>query len=273
MSKKEIDPVLFEKFLQSSKQYAKASQKNKHIAQEWFKVANEDISVSKLCFVNKHYASSIYHLQQAFEKLTKCYYILSGRMEPDQARDHRFILNQLKKDIKDEYINSILELLKSISENTTNLTLEVNSLEILEKNEEQLRQIAVLDIEKFFNLFNALDTKLLNPQFILSIEKKIKQRKVKKSIRHIILKITHFRTSYSQVEEAINKKQVELYVQMSIMNIKLLFLSLTTYVHFNTPIYPSNKDSNMKHSDYSEQLGIVKKISLFHESFDNISNQ
>ena len=86
MSKKDFSPELFKRALRKSRQYNKASDRNKPIAREWFQIANDDIQVSKLLIKNKHYAASVYHLQQVFEKITKSYHILFGRMEPEQAK-------------------------------------------------------------------------------------------------------------------------------------------------------------------------------------------
>ena len=83
-------------------------------------------SVSKLLLENKHYAASVYHLQQAFEKLTKCYFILSGRMEPEQAKSHQFVLNRLRKEIKDDYVNNFLELSKSINAKSVDVSSRIS---------------------------------------------------------------------------------------------------------------------------------------------------
>lgn len=270
--KKELNPVLFERFLRKSIEYAKVSEKNKPIARQWFNVANDDISVSKLLIDNKHFAASVYHLQQAFEKLSKCYFILSGRMGPDQARSHQFIIHRLKDEIRDEYINNFLKLSKSVNETSVEVSSAEKSLEIIEKTEDELRQIKCSDIEQILNLINNIETKLLESRFIKAIEKKIKERKFQKGLRHIIFKTTRFRTSYSQVKEFTDTKQVRSCLMSSVINIKLLFLSLMTYVHFNTPRYPSIKDSEVTYSSYTESLGIVKEINLFIDIFNNISS-
>lgn len=266
----EFNPVLFEKILRSSKQYAKASERNKPIAKEWFNIAKDDISVSKLLLENKHYAASVYHLQQAFEKLSKCYFILSGRMTPEQVNGHKFVLNRLKKEINDEYINTFLELSKSISAKPVDISSGEKSLKVIEKTEDELRLIKYTDIEKIISKITDIETKLLNDRFIKDTEKKLKKRKFRKGLRHIIFKITNFRTSYSQVDELIDTKQVKLYLMSSVIGIKLNFLSLITYVHFNTPRYPSDRYSNVTYSDYTDSLGIVKGTTSFIEIFNNI---
>ncbi len=270
-SKNRFNPILFERILRLARLYVKASERNKPIAKEWFSVAKDDIQISKLLIDNQHYAASIYHLQQAFEKLSKCYFILSGRMEPEQARDHKFILNRLKKEIKDEYINNFLELSNSINETSINLSAGEHSLEVIEKNEDELRQITSLEIEKIINLMNDIEIKLLNSHFIKALEKKLKRRDFLRGIRHVIFKITHFRTSYSQVEEATDTNQVKLYIMGSVISIKLLFLSLITYVHSNSPRYPSVKDSTLTYSKYNNSLGIVEKTNLLINNFNIIT--
>ena len=268
--KNEFNPVLIERILRRTQQYAKTYERNKPIAKEWFNIAKDDISVSKLLIENKHHATSVYHLQQAFEKLSKCYFILSGRMEPEQAKGHQLVLNRLKKEIKDEYVNNFLELSKSINVKSVDVSSAEESLKVIEKTEDELRLIECSDIKRIISQMNHIETKLLNSHFIKATEKKLKQRKFRKGLRHIIFKITHFRTSYSQVEELIDTKQVKLYLISGVISIKLNFLSLMTYVHFNTPRYPSNKGSNVTYFNYTDSLGIVKATNLFIEIFNDI---
>ena len=100
--KKYLDPILFEKWLRKSEQYAKVSKENQEIAKKFLIIAENDIQISKLLYENSHFAGAMYHLQQAFEKITKGYYIYTGRYTPEQVMGHRFILSSLKKEIVGE---------------------------------------------------------------------------------------------------------------------------------------------------------------------------
>jgi HEPN domain-containing protein len=275
-SKIKFNPIVIERMIKQLKQYARASKKNNNFAKKWLDIAKDDIEISELLKNSKHYASSVYHLQQAFEKLSKCYFILSGRMEPDQAKEHKFVLNRLRIEIKETYINNFLELSKSITDNSIiDNSIDVASgekvLDFIGSNEEEIRKISSSDIEAMFNLFNRIENKLLDPYFIKATEKKLKQRKLLKGLKHLIFRITHFRASYSDVDELTDIKQVRNYFVSCVISIKLQFLSLITYVHANNPRYPFIKDSVITYFNYNDSLGIVKKIDSLIDNFNIIA--
>ncbi len=272
-----MDPELFERVLKRIRQFSQASDKNKPIARDWFDIARDDIKITELLIQKKHYAAAAYHLQQGFEKITKCYYILSGTMDPEQARDHKFVLKGLKKTLKEEYIDNILELSKLNTCNKVNLEESKNTLDTINKSEEQWRVIKEKEIKRIIDLIGAIEERFLNHHFIKSIEKKVRNKKNLKGIRHLILKITHFRTSYSQVKQWTDNRQIKQYIRGMIISIKLQFLSIITCVHYNTPRYPTIKNSNVNYKAYSENLGVINKIDefirIFYEVSDSIEQQ
>ena len=264
------DPKPFERLLKQSEQYEEASKRNKPIAKEWFDVAQDDIQVSHLLMKNKHFAASVYHLQQAFEKLTKCYFILSGRMEPEEARDHRFILKRLKREIKEGYNQDFLDLSKWADGPKVNLDNLGGILEIIKKSEDGLRRINKGEIRKIFAILNNLEKKLLNKHLVESIQKKLKQKKLLKPLKDFISQMTPFRISHSQVKFFTDTKQVEVIFSHIVIGIKLNLLSMITYAHFNTPRYPSIK-GGVTFKAYTSELGIVEELSLFVEEFKLIA--
>ena len=264
------EPEPFERLLERSERSKEASEKNKPIAKEWFDIAQDDIQVSHLLMKNKYFAASVYHLQQAFEKLTKCYFILSG-MEPEQARDHRFILKRLKSEIKDKYIQDFLDLSKGADSPKVSLDDFGKVLEVIEKSEDGLRRINAGEIRNIFTILNNLEKKILNKHLVESIQEKLKQKKFLKRLKHLIFQITRFRTSDSQVGSLTNAKQVEVILSSNVIGIKLNLLSMITYAHFNTPRYPSIKDSGVTFKTYTSELGIVEGLSLFIEEFKHIA--
>ena len=271
MSKKAIfDQVLFEKLFRKSQEYAKASKKNRLIAKKWLLIAKNDIEIVQLLYDNKFYAGATYHLQQAFEKLVKGYYILSGREDPDKIKLHTYNVDKLKKEIKDEYINTFLKLSKSISDKTVNLESAEKTLSFLEKTEDQIRLVKDKKLNTILELINKLESVLTSVDTIEKTEAKLQEKKFINGLKHLILKITHFRVRESQIKEAVKKEQVIVYLKSASINIKLQLTSLFTYLHSNSPRYPYDNKTNVTFFDYNKDLGIVKKIPSFITIFNEI---
>ena len=274
MSKKVIfDPVLFEKLFRKSQEYARASKKNKPIAKKWFLIAKNDIEITQLLYQNRFYAGATYHLQQAFEKLVKGYYILSGREDPNKTKSHYYNVERLKKEIKDEYINTFLRLSESISYKRVDLESAEKTLSFLEKSEDDIRLVKREELQKIFDLIKKLESILTDVKTVEKTEAKLQERRFIRGLKHLIFKITHFRVRDSQVREAVKKEQVTLYLKSAATNIKLQLIALFTFLHFNSPRYPYDDKTKVTFFDYKEDLGIVesipKLIVLFNEIYDS----
>lgn len=272
--KAKFDPVLFEKLFRKSQEYAKASKKNKPIAEKWFTIANDDINITKILYKNKHFAGSVYHLQQAFEKLIKGYYILSGRENPEKVGSHLYVTKKLKSEIKDEYINTFLELSKSVNDNEVKLDSAEQALNIFDKSEDEIRLLDKQNLLKILELIKKLESVLMNIETIQKTEEKLQEKNFIRMVKHLILKITTFRVRESDVKEAIRKEQVVFYLKSAVISIKLQMISLFTFLHFNSPRYPyDNKKNNatkVTYFDYKKDLGIVSLIPEMITIFDEI---
>lgn len=268
--KKYFDPVIFERVYRKAKQFKKEAEKNQQFAEKWLIIAKEDIDIAELLHENGHFAGAVYHLQQAFEKLTKGYYILSGRLSPDQAKSHHFVLKRLKKQIKEEFVNDFLDLSKSIDDNKFDLESANTSLSIIDKTEDELRKIDHEQIWKIFILIDNIARNINSEEIINKTEKKLNEKKTLKSLRHVIQTITHFRIRIGQIKKEFDRDLIVSYIQGGVIGIKLHFLSLLTFLHFNSPRYPYDNHTEVTFFDYNEDLGIVNKIPDFIVRFNEI---
>jgi HEPN domain-containing protein len=273
MRKKRIDPVLFEKIVAAGQRYAKVSAQNHEIANKWIEIAENDITVAKLLLNEKHYSACIYHIQQGYEKLIKGYYILSGRYTPDQAHGHKFILDKLKLEINNEDINGILKLSSSMNENSIDLTPSQKGLELLEKSEEDLRNISNEDIQKIITVIENIENNIKSKKMLEDIEKKTNEKAFFSFVKHFILKITGFRVRDSQVREAIEENKIIDYLDDMITGIRIHYFGILTYTHFSTPRYPSEKNSNFNYYSYNKNLGIVQNAELLINNFNDLDKK
>ena len=244
------------------------------MAEKWFTIAKNDRDIVQILLEQSYYAAATYHLQQAFEKLTKGYYIFSGRMEPEEASEHQFVLNRLKKEINDQYLNDLLKISEVIDKGKISLQASDKSLEIIHKSEESLRKLDKTEINLLITLVNNIEKKLLSESTFITIEKKAKERRNLNKLKHLIYVLTRFRVSSLEIKQAIEREQIIVYLNCAVTGIKLHIASIITFLHFNTPRYPNCKNSEINFSSYSQNMGIVEMIpdltKLFDEIYDSI---
>ncbi len=270
-----MDIVLFENFVKQANQFAKTSKQNRPKAKEWHQIANSDIEVSRILFDKGYLAHAIYFMQQSYEKITKCYYILNGKLNPEDAKGHKFNLVRLKKETKDEFMNNTFELMKEMSKKISNsnidhIELRGELLDIIDKKEDEFRLINQDAINVILKIITNIESSLTNQHFIKSVEKKLKRRKFKKNLKHLLFLITHFRVSYSQIDEMTSETNVISYIMNSIISIKLLLLGMITFLHYNTPRYPYDKYSAVSFFNYTEDMGIVQSYDALEKSCKEI---
>ena len=272
-----FDPVLFEKLFRKSQEYAKESKKNIDITEKWFIIAKNDIEISELLFKKKHFAGAIYHLQQAFEKLIKGYYILSGRIRPEDAKSHFFVLKKLQSEIKDEYINTFLELTKSIKDNKINLDSADTALNNIEKSEDEIRLMNKENLNTILNLISKIESVIISVDMVEKAEEKLQEKSFIKMLKHLIFQITTYRVREKDVKEAIKKEQVIFYLKSAVISIKLQLICLFTFLHFNSPRYPTDPKTNVSFFDYQKNLGIVSilpdLIKIFNEIYEELISE
>ena len=258
-----MDYGLFDKFIKQVRQQAKVLKDNINDARNWYIISIDDLETSKFLYKKKKYALSTYHLQQFYEKITKAYFLLTGRVSPEEIHGHSYNVKQLKSDVKSEYIGTVLELSKQVSDKETsskisNVKLKTEVLDIVEKNEEEIRNLTDKDFINILDVLRQIESNIINPQFLKKIEHKIKQKKLQKKFRHILFMITHFRISYGLVNDYTSQYNIKRYVQSALYSVNLLIIGLLTFVHCNTPRYPTSRGTNIGYFDYKKSLGIVK---------------
>jgi HEPN domain-containing protein len=255
-----FDNVLFEKFIRQGQQYAKTSKENKPLAEKWLTIAQDDIQITKLLFANNHYAGATYHLQQAFEKLTKGYYMLTGRLEPEQASGHFFVLKKLKSEIKDEHLKNFIKLSNSATKHNFDFQSVEKSMKLFEQPEDEIRLMNKSDIDAILAFLKKVESMLTSSETVNSLDKKVHEKKVITGLKSLIIQITRFRTSLSQVRSVVKREQVVKFLDGAVISTKLLLISLLTFLHYNTPRYPYDKGSKVTYFNYDTNLGIVSVI-------------
>jgi HEPN domain-containing protein len=272
MKKKKIDFELFEKILTKSQQYAKVSKENTRIAEQWVTIAEDDIEIAKLLYDKKHFAGSTYHLQQGFEKLIKGYYIFTGRMSPEQAHGHKFVLDKLRKELVEEDIHDVIRLSSSMNETEVNLKGSEDSLNIMQSSEDKFRNLTDEDIEYVFSILNKIEQKMKSKETLDLLEERKNERKFFSFLKHAILRITGFRVRDSQVKEAIEEKKIIDYIEGLLIGIKLNYMGIITFLHSNTSRYPYDKSSNLNFFNYNKDFSLVKYSPKIINTFDNINS-
>ncbi|MEK6909294.1 MAG: HEPN domain-containing protein [Nanoarchaeota archaeon] len=270
MKKYQVDPLLMEKILRKSDERVQSSIKNMEFTKKWLTIATNDIEICKILYDLKHYAGSAYHLQQAFEKLTKSYYIFIGRIDPHEAYKHSFILDKLKKEIKEEDINDITEVSNIINDVKIDLEVSKKGLETLEKTEDELRNISESHINFILEFLKNSEKNLKSEETMKNLNERVHEKSFISFIKHMLFRITTFRIRDSDVRASIESYKLEEYVIDMMISFKLHYLSLITFLHFNTPRYPYTKDSNLNFFDYNENLPIVKAIPVLIKTFNEI---
>ncbi len=270
MKKSKIDPVLFERIIQKIEKYAKVSKENKDIVEKWIIIAENDFKVAKILYRKKYYSFSVYHLQQAFEKLTKSYYIFTGRLDLKEAVGHDFILKRLQKEIINQDMQDIIKLSSSMNERELTLNEPENSLKIINSSEDEIRNLNDKEIRAILEFINRLENKIKSKESIESIEKKIREKGFFNILKSLILKITHFRVRNYQIRKIIEEQTLLDYLNDILISIKLHYLSLITFLHCNCPRYPSIKDSKLNFFSYNGELGIVTCSPALFDAFEDI---
>ncbi len=270
MKKYYLDQILVEQILRKSEERAKASKRNKEVSEKWFTIAENDIKMTEMLYKSGYYAGAVYHLQQAFEKIAKGYYILIGRLEPEEAAGHTFILERLKKEIHEEDIQNITQLMSSINEKKFDLKESETTLNILEKNEDDLRIMKEQEIKSIFDFFKVGEENLKSKESMEKLNIKIHERRILRFLKYLILKITHFRIRDSEIKAFIEQAKLESYIDDILISMRLNYFSLVTFLHFNTPRYPFIKKSKINFFDYNQNLGIVKTLPELIKEFEKI---
>jgi len=263
-----MDYILFEKFARQVRNQARAAKKYKNEVKQWLTVAVDDLEISELLYAQKHYAGAIYHLQQFYEKITKAYFILMGRATPDEIKGHSFNITELRDMIKDNTINNAIALMKNVDEDNkyvSSIIVKEEVFDIVNKKEDDIRLLNQEGFDELLAVINKFEEVLSNPQFLISVEKKIRIHRFQKRLRHIIYMITHFRVSYKQVDEIVSEHNIKNYLDSCAISIRLLILGLFTFLHYNTPRYPYDKYSSVNYFHYTTSLGIVQKYSVLVE--------
>jgi hypothetical protein len=259
--RRKIDPDKFQKLVEDSINHAHSALKNANITRSWLEIAKNDIEVAEILYSKGFYAASVYHLQQAYEKLLKGYYILTGRLQPNEVKNHDFIRRRLKFETTDKYIMSFLNFANYLNKNGNFSLDNVNlELEIFEKSEESIRNLNVTDFSRIMNLIENLDLIITNKDLMKKTYDESNKPSFIRFLKHIVQSIRRMRTRSREIKKELGRDKVEYIFKNASVSIKLNLISLFTFLHYNTPRYPYGNivgDKTTNFYSYNTNLGIV----------------
>jgi hypothetical protein len=253
-------------------------QSNFSLADVTLENAIEDLKVSRLLFRYKHYARSLFHIQQCVEKSVKSYGYYFKLFDEDIARKNQYIGHNTIKayPLSLEQYQKIAKFLKS--EQNNNIELKMLFKEIPFFNEIEMNVNTALD--DFKEWFQSVDTnhsakqlggylKILQKRSLEADEvlKLLKNKKYSKEIKEIVCEeskttvIDQLQFQYRKAHKPflpIRKKIDECFESFTqkktdrllLFNFyqyysmeSLLYLGLITQWHEQTTRYPNSKNS------------------------------
>lgn len=229
----------FQKMLQN--QNTEKQKENRNLAIEFLKCAKDDIKATKLLYENKVFPLSVYHLQQAVEKITKAYALVLSIISKEELMEIKHksplvFIKLLEKSWAIKYINLIKMLNPWIKTNVDDVEKIIN-----EKQDELAKM-----------------PKTVIRSFLTSIEKTraILQGQIRPQI-NILLGL--LKPLLNEQTENLKKTFNEVFRSSMITSfIGLYLLSVITYPHFAFTRYP---DGEIKPSDYySGDMEIVECV-------------
>lgn len=208
--------------------------KNFEMAQEFLKIGNTDIQRSKILYTHRDFAGSTYHLQQAAEKIIKAHG-LSQEVFSDKD------LRQISHNTPRAFIKFLEEKrMQLIINGIKNLTPEL-------KTDLEPLKITIETKDKEFALMNKEQI-----DFFLDIANKIENALVNTDIDDLLKSVL--------INIAEDSGKPINYPSFSVMKftssfVRLYLIAAFTYPHEAYTRYP---DRDIKPSQYTEELGIVK---------------
>ena len=214
------------------------------LAKDFFCEGKKDLIRSKRSYSEQDFSDSIYHLQQATEKIMKSYGLAQGIFSKKDLRDiNHQTPKAFIKMVQEEKIQIYLQSLKRMH---PNLNIDMSGLKKVVETKD--KELALLTIEQINVLLN-LSKK---------IEKALDKTNLDKTLKNIL----------PDLAKAQGKKVT--YPSFSIIKsstifIKMYLIAAITYPHEAFTRYP---DRGIKPSQYIEDLGIVKAAPQIFEILD-----
>lgn len=253
-------------------------------AKELFKIARSDIKASKILYANRLYPQSFFYFQQATEKATKAYYLLSDFIDEKRSFDIRHNLFKLHRKILVDVelnTNSALNLLndfpffeipesfekEKIKEQLKSIQQGISAVDGL--NQIDLINIPAKDIRLFLSHIESLKVKGIKTpaelgkkvdaffeSFIASIQKYDSKEAI-----YVAMVLKEILTS-TEWKEFIRNHFTEL-IKISVDSMyafsTLYFASYLTIQHSTLSRYPENNNAKRSPAKiYSKNLPSVK---------------
>ncbi len=201
---------------------------------DFFREAEKDLKRSKRSYLEKDFSDSIYHLQQTAEKIMKAYGLVQGTFTKKDLFD---IQHQTPKAfikmIQEEKIQLYIQSLKQIY---PNLNTDINPLkEIIETKDQELALLKTEHINIWLDLAK-------------NIEEALDKVNLDETLRNVLPNLAEAqgkKISYPSFST----------MKFSIVFMKMYLIATLTYPH---EVYTRYPDREIKPSQYTEDLGIVK---------------
>ena len=186
-------------------------------------ISKEDLLIAKWCYSKGLYSSSIYHLQQATEKISKAFGLYIGILSKDELKSINHISPKVSLKILD---HPLIKIAIGWSDKYKSLR---NSLYKIIKNKEinQLQRLSSGEIRKLLQGISTYKKRILSDDFI----------------RNLSLSL------------GLHKRDLKRIINLSIAMGYLTTISILTFPHAQSTRYPM--DVGLSPKDYKRGLGVI----------------
>jgi len=235
-----------------------------NLAKELISAAKQDLIASKLLFDSNDKANSIYHLQQATEKIAKAYGLSFFALDKTDLKKigHR-TPNVFIELFNEEWVNPYLKLIQFTNPNFKNDVDVKKFRSIVKTKQVEIGKLNADGIEPILRLNRRLKEKLGGKQF---------SDKTKKKIKPTLKIVLYDSLQNKKIVDRIMKEVVDVFFDSvfvkTFSSFSILYLiSVVTYPHFEYPRYP---DGEIKPDEYNN-LGVTKYYSEISEGLEEIT--
>lgn len=237
-------------------------------ATPWFDAAKEDLSVSINIYERGQYPLSIYHLQQAFEKLIKSYYIYLRKIHVSEIRGHYIVHKIIQMEQKKGLISNFVKVVEEINGESVDVSNIEENIDRFQKDDavfkgNVIRKLDKLQMQTLFSQMDKLEESFLKDEKIDGIETYLKNDDAINHLRKMIERKRRVRQS--DILAQIDSNIITTHIQQKMNLTRLLFAGVLIMPHHNTTRYPPDEEGHMGFSDYDEELGVVECYGFFVE--------
>jgi hypothetical protein len=230
---------------------------HRQVAKNWFEIAKVDLDAAQILYNKSMIPFTIYHLQQAYEKMSKAFFILNGNVKGEDVYGHDFSSRLVRSCLE----NQIWPIISKIPEFDPKFEIEKKK-EIWKQfnNKQIIRTFEYSKINELIKIFLEYDNIIRSNKFLEKIYKEVNCPQKLRALKHIIFKITRFRVRTQDVKDKTTRDEIEKGLFRLSLSTRVIVFSVLFQYHSNTSRYPNDKKSDMNYFSYTNELGIVKFI-------------